>query len=188
MTKIYFLTGSYGENCSFIEDYSSPKESIMAISTRWKWSPARDYKPINLELRRSDTGKRNYKFDFSSATSPFLIFSVHAANCLKDILGSRRQFLNIITDSKRKEFIGYYPTNLYSKGCLDLINSDYTEYSTGLLIRKPVLIKDKIPDEYLFTIEEDISRIFVTEKFKQLVEEHGLIGFEFSDYNEIEVK
>ena len=53
------------------------------------------------------------------------------------------------------------------------------------MIDKIVLIKEKIYDDYLFTIEESISRVFVTDKFKKLVEENGLVGFEFSEYNEI---
>ena len=48
------------------------------------------------------------------------------------------------------------------------------------MIDKPVLIINNITDEYLFSIEEDISRIFVTDKFKQCVEEAGLLGFDFS--------
>ncbi|HDR1021092.1 TPA: hypothetical protein QB352_000325 [Pasteurella multocida] len=71
---------------------------------------------------------------------------------------------------------------------MDLEHSEYRVYLKGLVIEKAVLLKEKIPDDYLFTIEEDISRIFVTEKFKQLVEEHGLMGFKFADYNEIDVR
>lgn len=48
------------------------------------------------------------------------------------------------------------------------------------MIEKPVLIRDNITDEYLFTIDEDISRIFVTDKFKQRVEDAGLTAFDFS--------
>nr|NBL93634.1 hypothetical protein [Proteus sp. G2675] len=82
-------------------------------------------------------------------------------------------------ESKRKKFVGYYPTNSLS-GCFDRTNSIYREYPNGLMIEKPVLIKNNITDEYLFTIDEDISRIFVTDKFKQRVEDAGLMAFDFS--------
>lgn len=59
-------------------------------------------------------------------------------------------------------------------------NSVYREYPNGLMIEKPVLIKNNITDEYLFTIDEYISRIFVTDKFKQRVEDAGLTAFDFS--------
>lgn len=186
MSKIYILAASYGENCCFIEDYPEGEESIMGISMEWKWLPVTNYKPICLELLKSETGKRNYKFDFSDMLNPFLVFSKNAINVLKPILDVRGQYLEVITDSKRKKYIGYYPTNPL-KGVLDLEKSVYKRFPKGLLIRKPVLYKEKISDEYLFTLEEDISRIFVTEKFKNLVEENGLVGFKFSEYNEVEL-
>lgn len=83
------------------------------------------------------------------------------------------------TESKRKKFVGYYPTNPLSE-CFDRKKSVYREYPNGLMIEKPVLIRDNITDEYLFTIDEDISRIFVTDKFKQRVEDAGLTAFDFS--------
>lgn len=159
----------------------------MGLSREQRWKKFINYVPIHLALRASDSGKKNYKFDFSSALNPFLIFSENAMQVLKPILAPRGQFLEVITASKRKKFIGYYPTNSYPAGILDLEKSEYVEYPNGLLISKAVLIKQKIADEYLFTIEEDISRVFVTEKFKQLVEDNNLLGFEFSEYNEIEL-
>ena len=48
------------------------------------------------------------------------------------------------------------------------------------MIRKIFLIAQNITDEYLFSIEEDISFVFVTDKFKQRVEDANLLGFDFS--------
>ena len=48
------------------------------------------------------------------------------------------------------------------------------------MIRKPFLIAQNITDDYLFSIEEDMRRIFVTDKFKQRVEDANLLGFDFS--------
>jgi len=56
----------------------------------------------------------------------------------------------------------------------------FREAEGRFLIRKPVLKVDNITDEYLFSIEEDISRVFVTDAFKRRVEEAGLLGFDFS--------
>ncbi|PXY94633.1 hypothetical protein DKK76_09225 [Frischella perrara] len=50
----------------------------------------------------------------------------------------------------------------------------------GLNVRKISLIVKNITDEYLFSVEEDISRVFVTDKFKQRVEDANLLGFDFS--------
>mgnify|MGYP007096980883 CR=1 FL=1 len=185
--KIYILSSSYSDNCSFIENYPRGTESIMSKAMAQHWLTFQHYKPITLELYRSDTGKKNYKFDFSDTLNPFLVFSEKAIKALSPVLLSRGQFLDVITDSKRKKYIGYYPTNCLSKGTLDLNKSIYESYEKGFMIDKIVLIKEKIYDDYLFTIEESISRVFVTDKFKKLVEENGLVGFEFSEYNEIEL-
>lgn len=188
--KIYELTDStsYDENhCSFIEDYHDSQESIMNQVLDRNWTKFEKYRPIVLELRKSDSGKKNYRFDFSAALKPFFVFSENAQKLLGDILFQRGQFLKVITNSKKKTFVGYYPTNVFPKGVLDLNKSEYVKYPNGLLIRRPVLIKSKIPDQYLFTIEEDISRVFVTDKFKQLVEDNNLVGFGFAEHDEIEL-
>ena len=48
------------------------------------------------------------------------------------------------------------------------------------MIEKTFLIAKNITDDYLFSIEESISRVFVTDKFKQRVEDANLLGFDFS--------
>lgn len=144
------------------------------------WQPFEEnYHPIVLELRRNDSGKKNYQFDLSSALSPFFVISEDALNKIGDILECRGQVLNVITESKKKKFLGYYPTNPLS-GCFNMDLSNYRVAERGLIVEKPVLISEKITDEYLFSIEEDISRVFVTDKFKSRVEEAGLLGFDFS--------
>ena len=185
--KIYKLYARYDkDDCSFLQEESTYDTYIGRRATNNEWQPFTDYEPIKLELHRSNSGKKNYKFDFSDWTEPFLIFSEKAVNALYDVLAPRGQFLEIITDSKRKKFIGYYPTHAFA-GVLDLEKSVYETCPNGILIRKFVLKKDCIPDDYLFSIKENSMEIFVTEKFKQLVEQHQLESFDFSEYQEVEL-
>jgi len=180
MTKIYLLESDVTNYCSFIQDYPEGEESIMGRAVDDAWKPFDDgYKAITLELRSNDMGKKNYQFDFSSALTPFFVISEHALNKLGDILLPRGQVLPVKTESKKKTFWGYYPTNMLS-GCFDRERSVFREATHGLIIEKAVLKADKITDEYLFSIEEDISRVFVTAEFRCRVEEEGLIGFDFS--------
>lgn len=111
--------------------------------------------------------------------SPFFVFSETALIALEDILLPRGQILPVTTESKKKSFFGYYPTNPLH-GCFDKEKSEYREAEHGLIIERPILIAKNISDEYLFSIEEDISRVFVTDKFKQRVEEADLLAFDFS--------
>lgn len=177
--NIYFLRSDVVNYCSFIQSYPAGERSIIGRSMMRAWLPYDSYYPVTLDLRRNDIGKKNYQFDFSGSLNPFFIISEVALNKLKDILEPRGQILPVITESKRKQFFGYYPTNPLS-GCFDRDESIYRIAERGLIIEKPALISANITDEYLFSIEEDISRVFVTDKFRQRVEEAGLLGFDFS--------
>lgn len=179
INKVYLLKSDTRNCSSFIEDYPEGQESIMGVAMKSKWHTFESYSPVKLVLDRSDTGKKNYSFDISGSLRPFYVISEFALADLNDILEPRGQLLPVITESKRRQFFGYYPTNPLS-GCFDKAKSDYREAERGLIIEKPVLIAQNITDEYLFSIEEDISYVFVTDKFKQRVEEAGLLGFDFS--------
>lgn len=178
--NIYLLRSTSKKTCSFIQDYPEDSESIMGMSRDNRWhSFGKQYREIKLELCKNDLGKKNYQCDFSGALNPFFVISEQALDKLGDILKPRGEILSVVTESKKKKFFGYYPTNSL-EGCFDKKLSIYREYPNGLMIEKPVLIAKNISDEYIFSIEEDISRVFVTDKFKQRVEEAGLLGFDFS--------
>ena len=180
MKKIYLLRTTLRDTSFFMQDCPEGERSIQGRSMAQRWEPfGDDYQPIELELRRSDSGKKNYQFDFSDFLGPFLVFSESALTALADILEPRGQLLPVITESKRKKFFGYYPTNPLS-GCFDKEKSVYEEWPNGLMIRKLFLIAQNITDEYLFSIEEDIGFVFVTDKFKQRVKDANLLGFDFS--------
>ena len=180
MKKIYLLKTTLSDTCFFIQDYPEGEVGIMRRAMAQRWKPfGNDYQPIKLELRRNELGKKNYQFDFSGFLNPFLVFSESALTALADILEPRGQLLSVITESKRKKFFGYYPTNPLS-GCFDKEKSDYIEYPKGLKIEKTFLIAQNITDDYLFSVEEGMSRVFVTDKFKQRVEDANLLGFDFS--------
>ena len=181
MKKIYLLESTLRDTCFFIQDDCPEDEKgIQERAMGQRWKPfGDDYQPIKLELRRSDSGKKNYQFDFCSFLSPFFVISESALTALADILEPRGQLLPVITESKRKKFFGYYPTNPLS-GCFDKEKSIYDEWPNGFVVDKPFLITKNITDEYLFSIEEDMRRVFVTDKFKQRVEDANLLGFDFS--------
>lgn len=97
---------------------------------------------------------------------------------MRDVLISGGQFLPMQTPSKRKEFVGYYPTNPVPT-CLDLERSDYPHGERGKVIRRYVLITEQITDKWLFSVEEG-SAVFVTDLFRATVEEKGFQGFDWS--------
>lgn len=183
--KIYKLISDSHNFSTFIENYPEGEKSSLSGIMGQRWRPfGNNFKPVNLELWRSDTGKKNYQFDFSASLRPFLVFSEHALNELGDILKPRGQLLPVVTQSKRKKFFGYYPTNPI-KHCLDMDKSKYKAYAKGLDISRYVLKAKNIYEPYLFTIDECISSVFVTSKFRDLVEKNKLLGFDFSEEIEL---
>lgn len=185
MGKIYLLKSNLQDYSCFI--HSTKKQTIRMLALRQDWkSFGDDYQVPELILQSNDYGRKNYHFDISGSTSPFFIFSQKAADVLASVLEPRGQFLEISTESKRKKFIGYYPTNPLPN-CLDMEKSKYREFENGLMIDKCVLVSKNITDEYLFTLESKQSGIlvFVTDKFRRLVEDNFLAGFDFS--REVEV-
>ena len=180
MKKIYLLKSTSKNTGIFMQDCPESERSIQGRAMAQRWKPfGDDYQPIKLELIRNDSGKKNYQFDFNSFLDPFFVISESALTALADILEPRGQLLPVITESKRKKFYGYYPTNPLSS-CFDKEKSIYDECPNGFVVDKPFLIAQNITDDYLFSVEEDMSRVFVTDKFKQRVEDANLLGFDFS--------
>ncbi|MCU0070070.1 hypothetical protein N8H71_00625 [Pseudomonas koreensis] len=184
--KIFTLKSNTRDYSSFIEDYPADQQSIISRAMAQQWKPFDEsIEPVRLILTASDSGKKNFQFDVSCALFPFVIFSEDAVEALSEhFLAEHGQFLPVITESKRKSFSGYFPIDPVKK-CLDMERSKYREYPNGLLVEKAVLVAQHLPERNMFVIEEDIKRIFVTERFKEQVEQSGLKGFDFS--NEIEV-
>ena len=179
INEVYLLRSDVENYSSFIQNIREKEKSIMSIASSSKWEPLGDkYKEIEVELSPSDTGKRNYKMDISGSLQPFFIFSDLALKSLGEILLPRGEVLPIRHKSKRKNFYGYHPANTVCN-CLDKEKSIYRK-SNSVLIKKPVLVKECITDEYLFSIKEDAHWVFVTDKFKREVEINDLQGFDFS--------
>lgn len=183
--KLYRIEANTKDYSGFLEiNYCTVKKSIQVKAMHeQKWKPFDMDKFIipEFELNSSDTGKKNFQHDISTDASPFYIFSENAVEALKDILEPRGQFLPIITPSKRKKFIGYYPTNPLIDA-IDIEKSGMKDYDYKVLgIKRDDLHfkKGTVLDEYLFSLSEDRRYVFVTEKFRQRVEDAGLKGFDF---------
>ncbi|EEM7496063.1 hypothetical protein C8737_20270 [Salmonella enterica subsp. enterica serovar Bareilly] len=183
--KLYTIQGNTKDYSYFLQtNWNDLSESIKMKSLheqKWKPFDLNKYVIPEFDLNSSDTGKRNFQHDISTHTSPFYIFSENAVESLKDILEPRGQFLPINTPSKRKKFIGYYPTKPLIN-TIDIEKSgmkDYDYKSMGIKADNLCFKKGTILDDYLFSLSEDRRYVFFTEKFRQRVEEAELKGFDF---------
>ena len=178
---LYTIQGNTKDYSDFLQTNYSLNESIQVKAMhKQNWKPFDMEKFVipEFELARSDTGKKNFQHDISTHESPFYIFSENAVEALKDILEPRGQFLPIINPSKRKKFIGYYPTNVIN-GLVDLQKSGNGDLNRPFTTKNLFFKKEVIFDDYLFCIGESRGCVLITEKFKKRVEDAGLKGFDF---------
>ncbi|MEE6076897.1 imm11 family protein [Avibacterium paragallinarum] len=183
--KVYELKRNFDESGGFVlrlpPEKALDKFSILSLSHIYKGKNLPD-NIIEGEFKvfPSNQGKKNYKFDFHTEGNIFII-SERIYEIVYPVLSTRGHFFNIKTDSKRKKYIGYHLTNVID--CLDLNNSIYKKYENGIRVYKPVLFQNKINGEYIFQIKEDISRVFVTDKFQKILEENNILDFHFGEHN-----
>lgn len=172
--NVYHLWADTAEFSSLQQVTSEESISMLALRQRWRPFP-RPLPQVTLELYRSDKNKKNYDMDVSTVNAPFMVFSQSLAEAFEDILAPRGQFIPVRSPSKRKGYVGYYPTNPVAN-CLDLERSDYAQYEHGKVVRRYVLTKSQITDDWLFPVADGGS-VFVTDKFREAVERKGFHGF-----------
>lgn len=191
--KLYKLQTYFNDYSCFLEKnyehYSNSIKHKALYEQNWKPFDLNKFKVPEFELLPSDNKKRNYQFDISSPSSPFYIFSEKAVEALKDILEPRGQFLPIITPSKRKKYIGYYPTNPVIN-MIDVKKSGMEKEDLetfGVRNINDLYLKQEAElDDYIICFSEDRAKVFVTEKFRNEVEQAGLKGFDFI-YTKVEI-
>lgn len=188
MTKIYMLK-SDSENYSFFLEQSSHIDNKF-IKKYWGWKHINleSYEPVNYKLYSGDNGRKNYHMDISSYGNGLIIFSEKSIEILREILESSGQMVPIITESKRKKFLGFYANkNIYDDSIINLNKSEFNQYENGKLFYKIVL--NKCPENnFIFVLASEPTKVFVTEEFKNLVEKYNLQGFDFSEFTEIKIE
>ena len=192
--KLYALRGLTRDYSSFCQtNYESLNESILkkVIEEQcWKGFDLNNFNIPEFSLCSSDSGKKNYQFDISSSSCPFFIFSEGAIEKLVHILKPRGQILPIITSSKRKKYIGYYPTKpLVNMIDIEKSGMEKEDLETfGVRNINDLYLKQEAElDDYIICFSEDRAKVFVTEKFRNEVEQAGLKGFDFI-YTKVEIK
>lgn len=186
MSKVYQLSSDYENYSIFLEKYTNIKNSFIYKYWEWETIELKNYDPVIFELHASGNGKKNYKMDVCTFVGGIVILSEKAVESLKEILKQSGQIIPIVTPSKRKKFYGFYPSrNVYDLSIVNLSKSSYTEAERGKIFYR-IALNNKYPkDDYIFVLKEHAMRSFVTEKFKTVVEEAGLVGFDFSVGQEI---
>lgn len=95
--------------------------------------------------------------------------------------------LEINTLSKRKKFWLFYPNkNVYGDEIVNLEKSKYEQCENGKVFDKLIFNKNVPQNNFIFVYKDEICDCYVDDNFKKLVEDNGLIGFDFTYVMEID--
>ncbi|WP_236838937.1 imm11 family protein, partial [Caldalkalibacillus salinus] len=131
----------------------------------------------SVKLYTQEQGKSS---DFPGFPEP--IFSEKAVNTLMDLLEHRAEILEVEHPSEK-----YYAVNVIR--LTECFNRDEAklviEDKYNIVVVKEILEysfhKECIEQETIFKLKEKLGEIYVTDTFKNRVEEAGLVGFEFHE-------
>jgi hypothetical protein len=136
------------------------------------WKPLAVYIPERKKDRPSS--------DFPSFLPNAPIFGEKARGVYQELLQSYGEFLPLEVAEEGE----YYLFNLiHTIEGLDEEHSDVLRFKSGRImhIRQYSFYEEKIRDQILFQIPEDLGSIFVTDPFIQVYQVHGLTGLDFKE-------
>ena len=124
--------------------------------------------------------------DYLASNNRWLVVSEKFRSLMGRIESDSIQYLDIkIRNSETNKINDTYKVaNVITiLDALDLENSKYDlfelDYEKVLSVEKYALRKNMIGNKNIFKLKDDTIPIFVSEKFKNIVEENSLIGFQF---------
>ena len=132
---------------------------------------------LPLRVRKESSDKEKPLSDAPYFFVP--VFSKKALECLYAIMADDVEVLPLEYDDGE-----YYAINVVSViDVIDYEKSDFIKFNNSdkiMLFKSYAFCKDKIKDQNIFKIiDEPRRRAFVSEKFKQIVDENHLTGFNF---------
>jgi hypothetical protein len=139
-------------------------------------SIANDWQSLNLEIMDEDMLLPSSDFP-SFPVSYIPIFSEQAKDELEETIKDFGEFLEATLGSDT-----YYLFNITTHiDCLDLEQSDLEVLSSGTILKiKKAVFKSEIQFPAIFKLSNmPLGDIFVTRKFKEIVNNNGLKGFCF---------
>ncbi|GEM_PF-4508659 len=143
---------------------------------------------INIKLNNST---RN-EIDYPIGATVLPIVSERLCAIIKDIeKPENMEFIPVKSDPQDRR---YYLLNLLdSIPCFDFENSEYTAYINKDNIKmvetvdKLKIRTELIVNRNIFRIKEISAHIFVTAKFKNVLEQNNITGVEFNSINKFEI-
>src|SRR4030095_1391831 len=139
-------------------EWPTPQVDIIYQNAKGKWLPSSDFPSFTI--------------------SHIPVFSARAVAILGDVLTKNGELLPL--NCIDGDYFAYNVLNLVS--ALDQEKSDIVRFPTGriMTVRKYALNEDKLAGQMIFKIPEIVLlSVFVTDRFKNKIEDAGLTGFCF---------
>lgn len=131
----------------------------------------------SIKIKRMEPEKGRDLSDAPGFTFP--VFSRHALNCLERLISKDVEILPL--DFQEREYLGINVITVLD--AIDYEKSIYKTFRDGkriMAFKKYVFLPNVIKDIPIFRIiDEKTGYAFVSDKFKQVVEENNLSGFKF---------
>ncbi len=145
---------------------------------------SQEWQPVEMVLFEGEKGKKRKerRKPIADFTSGYVVdaCSERARAVIEPLVRGQVEFLPLITP------VGmYFEMNLQRLSCLDVERSEidylYPEEKRKIFqVKKYAFRWDALKDQHIFWIREvGKTPTFVSDEFKNLVEEHGLTGLEF---------
>lgn len=171
--KIWQLSFDVDSFDNFIPEKEFSADVVQSFdgrSQKANWVP--------LKVKRMEPEKGLALGDAPGFTIP--VFSRRALNILSSIISESSEILELITDDGE-----YYGINVTAVlDVIDYSKSEYRTYSDGkriMAFKKYAFLQNpELSKHNIFKItDEPTRRAFVSDRFKNMVEENGLTGFKF---------
>ena len=171
--KIWQLSFDVDNFDNFITEIGFAADEVQSFDGRSRvatWVP--------LKVKRMEPEKGLELGDAPGFIIP--VFSKRALNILSPIISESSEALELITDAG--EFYGVNVTAVLD--VIDYSKSEYRTYSDGKRImafkKYAFLLNKELIKHNIFKISDEPNRrAFVSDRFKNMVEENGLTGFKF---------
>lgn len=134
-----------------------------------------DYDPVKLVWSAS---RRKKTSDVHTMLSPFLVFSGKAFDALAPLLHDSGEILQV--EAPIKSMLGFHVTRVV-EGAVDMEASKFKIYPRATVFNKIYLLGSRIEGVDIFRLKESPATVFVSERFRALVERNKLKGFDFGE-------
>ncbi|OXI30491.1 hypothetical protein CFB89_25370 [Burkholderia sp. AU16741] len=134
-----------------------------------------DYDPVKLTW---GTSRRKKTSDVHTMLSPFLVFSDRALDVLAPVLRDSGEILQV--EAPIKDMFGFHVTRVI-ENALDIDASKFKVYPQATVFNKIFILKSRIEGADIFRLKESPATVLVSERFRGLVEQNKLKGFDFGE-------